>query len=95
MEVVAMLLSNIYDISSVRLSLPKVLTQQDNKQLVKATMGRMLEQFDHEVPLLDPEAILGEDSHLLEGVHERIKALKQQRQALRKEALQGMNKEEF
>ena len=42
MEVVAMLLDNIFEISSVRFTLPKDLMKQENKMLVKATMQKML-----------------------------------------------------
>ena len=38
-----MLLSNILEVSAVKLNLPKDLTKLENKQLVKATMSRMLE----------------------------------------------------
>ena len=72
MEVVAMLLNNVFEISSVRLTLPKDLTKLENKQLVRATMSRMLDQFENDPPILDPITILNEDIDLLQDSHVKI-----------------------
>lgn len=42
MEVVPMLLDNIYELSSIRIELPDDLTVKENKMLVKETMREVI-----------------------------------------------------
>lgn len=54
MEVIPMLLSTVFEISSVRIMLPENLTLLQTKTQIRTTMRQVLKQFNNQLPVLSP-----------------------------------------